>query len=148
MHITKLKKGFPGGASCKESTCQCRRHKRPGFDPWVGKIPWRRKWQPTPVFLPGEFCGQRSLVGCSPQRHTESDQLKQLSTRYLYPVERLKFFKKPRISNTGKIQSIFHLLLQEYNPLETYLAISYKLKHTQGKPMTQPFHSWVFTSEK
>ena len=37
-----------------------------GFDPWVGKIPWRRKWQRTPVFLPGEFQGQRSLVGYSP----------------------------------------------------------------------------------
>ena len=36
---------------------------RPRFDPWVGKIPWRREWQPTPVFLPGEFHGQRSLVG-------------------------------------------------------------------------------------
>ena len=40
--------------SDKESTCQCRRHKSSGLDPWVGKIPWRRKWQPTPVFLPGE----------------------------------------------------------------------------------------------
>ena len=37
-----------------------------GFDPWVGKIPWRRKWQPTPVSLPGKSHGQRSLVGCSP----------------------------------------------------------------------------------
>ena len=36
-----------------------------GLDPWVGKIPWRRKWQPTPVFLPGESYGQRSLVGYS-----------------------------------------------------------------------------------
>ena len=42
------------GASGKEPICQCRRHKRLGFAPWVGKIPWRRKWQPTPVFLPGE----------------------------------------------------------------------------------------------
>ena len=42
---------------------QCR---RPGFDPWVGKIPWRREWQPTPLFLPGEFHGQRRLVGYSP----------------------------------------------------------------------------------
>jgi len=40
--------------------------KRPGFSPWVGKIPWRRAWQPTPVFLPGESHGQRSLVGYSP----------------------------------------------------------------------------------
>ena len=39
---------------------------RQGFDPWVGKIPWSRKWQPTPVFLPGESHGQRSLVGSSP----------------------------------------------------------------------------------
>ena len=46
--------------SGKESACQCRRH---GFNPWIGKIPWRRKWQPTPVFLPGESRGQRSLVG-------------------------------------------------------------------------------------
>ena len=55
--------GFPGGTSGKESTCQCRRCK---FDPWFGKIPWRRAWQPTPVFLPGESDGQRSLVDCSP----------------------------------------------------------------------------------
>ena len=39
---------------------------RPGFDPWIRKIPWRRAWQPTPVFLPGESHGQRSLVCCSP----------------------------------------------------------------------------------
>ena len=47
--------------------------RRPGFDPWVGKIPWRRAWPPTPVFLPGESHGQRSLVGCSPWDHKESD---------------------------------------------------------------------------
>ena len=55
--------GFPGGASGKEPACQCRRHKRPGFNPWGGKMPWRRAWQPTSVFLPGESNGQRSLVG-------------------------------------------------------------------------------------
>ena len=43
------------------------------FNPWVGKIPWRRAWQPTPVFLPGEFHGQRSLVGYSPWGGKESD---------------------------------------------------------------------------
>ena len=56
----------PGGASGKESTCQCRRPKRWGLNPWVGKVPWRRAWQLTPVFLPGESDGQRSLVGYSP----------------------------------------------------------------------------------
>ena len=50
----------------QKSTCQCRRLRRCGFHPWVGKIPWRRAWQPSPVFLPGESPGQRSLVGCSP----------------------------------------------------------------------------------
>ena len=47
--------------------------KRLGFDPWVGKIPWRRAWQPTPVYLPGESPGQRSLGGYSLLGHTESD---------------------------------------------------------------------------
>ena len=46
--------GFPGGTSGKEPACQFRRHKRYRFDLWVGKIPWLRAWQPTPVFLPGE----------------------------------------------------------------------------------------------
>ena len=66
-------RGFPGGASGEESACQCRRPKRRGFDPWVGKIPWRRKWQPTPVFVPGESQGQRSLARYSPQGHKELD---------------------------------------------------------------------------
>ena len=48
-----------GGANGKESTCQCRRSR---INPWVGKIPWKREWQPTPVFLPGKSHGQRSLV--------------------------------------------------------------------------------------
>ena len=52
--------------SGKESTCQCRKRKRLGFDPWVRKIPWRRKWQPISVFLPGKSHGQRNLVGYSP----------------------------------------------------------------------------------
>ena len=47
-----------------------------GFDPWVRKIPWSRKWQPTPVFLPGEFHGQRSLKGYSPWSLEESDMTK------------------------------------------------------------------------
>ena len=60
---------FPGGASGKEPACQSRRHKRWGFNPWVGKIPWRRTRQPTPVFLLGESHGQRSLAGYSVRLH-------------------------------------------------------------------------------
>ena len=61
-----LDRYIPGGASGKEPTCQCRRCKRHGFNPWVRKIPWKRARQPTPVFLPGEFHGQRILVGYGP----------------------------------------------------------------------------------
>ena len=72
---------LPRWCSGKQSVCQCRRCKRRGFDPWVGKIPWRRKWQPTPVFLLGKSHVQRSLVGCSPWGHKESDMTEPLSTR-------------------------------------------------------------------
>ena len=57
----------------KASSCQCRRDRRYGFDPWVRKTPWRRPWQPTPVFLPGESHGQRGLAGYSPKGYKESD---------------------------------------------------------------------------
>ena len=60
--------GFPGGAGGKEPAGQCRRHERCGFHSWVGKTPWRRAWQPTPVLLCGESHGRRSLVGYSPWR--------------------------------------------------------------------------------
>ena len=62
--------GSPDGASGKEYACQFGRR---GFDSWVGKIPWRRIEQLTPVFLAGESHGRGSLVGCSPWRHQESD---------------------------------------------------------------------------
>ena len=55
------------------SSSQCRRCKRPRFDPWVRKIPWRRTWQPTPVFLSGKFQGQRSLVSYNLWGSQESD---------------------------------------------------------------------------
>ena len=61
----------------------CLQSRRLGIDPWLGKIPWRRKWQPTPVFLPGESHGQRSLAGCSPRGHKESDTTEQLSSHFI-----------------------------------------------------------------
>ena len=57
----------------------CLQRRRPGFNPWVGKIPWSRKWQPIPVSLPGESHGQRSLVGYSLWGHKESDTTEQLT---------------------------------------------------------------------
>ena len=77
----------------KDFACQCRRHKRHGFDPWVGKIPWRRKLQPTLVFLLGKSHGQRSLVGYSPWACKELDTTEQLSEHKLS----LRQFSSPGI---------------------------------------------------
>ena len=69
LHFCILKQGLPWWHSLQ--------YGRSGFDPWVGKIPWRRAWQPTAVFLPGEFHGQRSLGGYRPWSLKESDTTKQ-----------------------------------------------------------------------
>ena len=73
VHDSQIPEDFLGGTSGKEPACQCKNHKRRWFDPWVGKISWRRWWQPTPVFLPGKSHGQRNMVGYSPWGHKESD---------------------------------------------------------------------------
>ena len=60
---------FPGGSVGKDSSCSvgdCLQCRRLEFDPWVRKNPWRRRWQPVPVFLPGKSHRQRSLMGCGP----------------------------------------------------------------------------------
>ena len=59
--------------------------KRHWFDPWVGKTPWRKTWQPTPVFFPGESHGQRSLVGYSPWDRKESDMTKVIQHGHTRP---------------------------------------------------------------
>ena len=69
---------IPGGSEVKASACVCLQCGRPGFDSWVGKIPWRRRLQPTLVFLPGEPRGRRSLVSCSPPGRRESDTTERL----------------------------------------------------------------------
>ena len=63
---------FLSSAGGKDATCHCRRI---GFDPWVGKIPWRREWQTSPLFLPGQFHGQRSLVGYNPWAHKDTTEV-------------------------------------------------------------------------
>ena len=71
---------FMTGLPWRLKQCRiCLRCRRPGFNPWVRKIPWRREWQPTPVFLPGKYHGQRSLVGYSLWGHKESDTTKPLT---------------------------------------------------------------------
>ena len=69
-------KGFPGGSVGKETACNAGSAGRAGSDPWVDEIPWRRNWQPTPVFLHEEYHGQRRLVGYSPWSLKESETTK------------------------------------------------------------------------
>ena len=77
--------GLPRWHSCKEAACRCRRYRKYGLGPLVAKISWRRKWQPTLVFLLGKLHGQRNLAGYSPQGCKESDRLS-ISTIPFYMV--------------------------------------------------------------
>ena len=74
--LKRLSSSSSSSSSGKEFTCHCRRCKRHGFHPWVGQIPWSRKWQPTPEFLPGESHGQRRFAGYSPWGCKESAGLR------------------------------------------------------------------------
>ena len=84
--------GLPRWCSGKESTCQCRRHR---FNPWIRKIPWRRKWQPTPVLLPGKSHGQKHLIGYSPRGRKESDMTQHTLTCIASLALCLCFFFSP-----------------------------------------------------
>ena len=90
---------FPGGSEVKASASNTG-----DLGPWVGKIPWRRKWQPTPVFLPRESHGRRSLVGYSPWGHKESDTTERLN---LYIVESLCSSVEINIVNQLYFNKIF-----------------------------------------
>ena len=89
----------------KKICLQCR---RPGFKPWVGKIPWRREWQSIPVFLPGESHGQRSLAGYSPWGHKELD-----TTERLTHTPETFFYKMCRTSMTTHMQQSTRLKSKE-----------------------------------
>ena len=98
--------------SGKEYTCLCRRCRQCRFGPWEGKIPWMRKWQPTPVLFPGKSHGQRSLTGYSPWGHRESDTTEQLNTQITW-----KFSLKLTVAMEAKVkiaQSVMSNFLQPY----------------------------------
>ena len=86
----------------KNHACQCKRDRRDGGSIWVRKIPWRRAWQPTPILLPGESHGRKSLLGYGPWGDKESDVLKQLSMH----------------THKQHIYSVF--LVSEINPIVCY----------------------------
>ena len=108
--------GFLGEASGNEPACQCRRCKRHRVCPWVGKIPWRRAWLPTPVFLPGESHGQGSLAGYSPPGRKESDT-----------TERLHF-TSPHLS----LKCCIHKLDVEHSSV---MLVGYHRKHGRTKSL-------------
>ena len=103
---------FPVGTSNKEPSCQRRRHKRRRFDSWVGKIPQRRKQQLTPVFLPGESHGCRSLVGYSPRGRKESDTTEQLHFQH-FPLGLTGFYLP--------VQGTLKSLIQHHSSKESIL---------------------------
>ena len=98
----------------EESACQCRRR---GFDPWVRKNTWRRKWQPTPILLPGKSHGQRSLAAYSPCGCKELDTTKWLSTwgcrpYYIDGPHKNKLHKPYYLHNSEAAKDIFHYPFQ------------------------------------
>ena len=72
----RVREGFPGGSGAKDLSAM----QETGFDPWVREMPWRRKWQPTPTFLPGKSHGQRGLAGYGPWSHKSQTRLNDSST--------------------------------------------------------------------
>ena len=139
--------GLPRWHSGKESACQCRRCKRCGFDPWVGKIPWSRKWQPTPVFLPGKLHGQRSLVvyspwGCKELHMTECAHTHTFTHIHIYgKVTFLGFWFNNSYSGN-----------QVESPHWTWFFFTHQCKYTilpQGLSLLLPSHHlfrrvWIF----
>ena len=93
--------GFPGGWDGKESAHS---EEDPGrLSSWVRKIPWRREWQPTPIFLPGESHGQRNLAGYSPSGRKEWDTTEQLTLTYMQSKTRHKWIhlqNRKRLTDT------------------------------------------------
>ena len=97
---------FPGGTSGKEPACQCRRRKRRQFDHWVGKVPWRSKWQPTPVFLPGELHGQSSLMGYSPWDRKDLDTIEATYRTCIHEEQRVPWHSNKEAKNKYGAKSL------------------------------------------
>ena len=110
----------------------------PRFDPWAGKIPWRRKWQPTPVLLPGKFHGLRSLVGYSPWGRNESDT-----------TERLHFTSLHRPGEFIFQCPVFLPFHTVHGVLKANILKWFAIPFSSGPRSVRPFHhdqshpSWV-----
>ena len=100
--------------SDKEPTCQCRICKTNRFDPWVGKIPWRKACQPTPVFLPEKSHVQRSLVGYNLKGHKESDATEWLSTHIAHLISTHDSRLSLTATSSISISKIIHIWINSF----------------------------------
>ena len=114
--------------SGKAFACQCRRRR---FDPCVRKIPERRKWQPTPVFSPGEFHGQRSPADCGPWGCKESDTTEHSCVQYTPAIPHLGVYSDTTITRKGL-----------RNPMS--IAALFTVTKTWNQP-TCPSDEWMKT---
>ena len=126
LQVTLLVWGLPRCCSGKESTSPCRRLRCVGSVPWVGKIPWRRKWQPIPVFLPGKSQGQRDLVGYSPWGRTELDTAEHAHTLLVWiPTSSICYltvcFKNKRTCGDGEREG--EAEKSRKSNMETYITV-------------------------
>ena len=118
---------FPGGSDGKSIRLQ---RGRPKFNPWDGKMPWRRKGQPTLVFLPGKSHGQRSLAGWSPWGHKELDMTEQLHFHFQTMMEVMKIMGPPSKDPVHALLHSVPLILQQAT---TNPRFSQRLLYTQGQ---------------
>ena len=130
MYIYTHIHGLPLWLNGRESSSQCRRRRR--LSPWVRKIPWKRKWQPSPVFLPGKSYGQRSLADYSPWRHRESDTSYQRSTHMRAPTPphthtRAYIYKK-KINNGGKSLPQGRVAIRRSTPVHGAHSAAWRLE--------------------
>ena len=111
LRKTELPYGLPRRCFWEAPACQCRRHnKRHGLGPWVGKLPWRRAWQPTPGFLPGESHGQ-SLGDYSPWGRKESDMTDTTEHPQPYnPAISLQSTHARKLETSDQIRSVAHMI--------------------------------------
>ena len=117
LQVTRHGNGLPLWLSGKEFACQCRRYR---FYPWVGKIPWRRKWRPTQVFLPGKSYEQKSLVGYQHRGRKELDTTQQPSTHADIGIFVLNYFFHHIFFKN--LYSLYSLLINQIILLAIYLG--------------------------
>ena len=127
--------GLPWWLSSKKSACP---YSRQRFDPWVGKSPWRRKWQPTPLFLPRKSSGQGSLAGYSPCGRKDSDTAEHAQTGHNF-FFKLKNEKEPWLIK--KMKNRYLPLAQDSKMTDCYRGMGDSQKSTQP-PGTQRSQRW------